>query len=96
MKRPLTQQEAAEAIAEVCDEIKEMLLGKNKAYGNSAFDPIRCFSRADPVEQINVRMDDKLSRIMRGESAGEDAEWDLMGYLVLKRIAAKSQSTDTP
>jgi hypothetical protein len=43
-----------------------MLLEKNAKYGNSALEPIRCFSRADPVEQIRVRLDDKLSRLMRG------------------------------
>ncbi len=75
------------AIAETCDALKAMLLAKNAAYGNSALDPVRIFSRADTLEQINVRMDDKLSRIARGHAAGEDAEWDLMGYLVLKRVA---------
>jgi len=76
------------AIAQVCDEIKQTLLEKNKAYGNSALDPLRIFSRADPVEQINVRIDDKLSRIARGsEFAGDDTELDLIGYLVLHRVA---------
>jgi hypothetical protein len=32
-------------------------------------------------------MDDKLSRMMRGEDAGEDPEFDLLGYLVIKRVA---------
>ena len=56
----------AGAIATVCDEIKAMLLEKNLSYGNSALAPLRIFSRADPVEQLNVRIDDKLSRIARG------------------------------
>jgi hypothetical protein len=77
------------AIASVCDELREMLLAKNDAYGNSALDPIRCFSKASTVEQLNVRLDDKLSRLMRGSAAGEDVELDLMGYLVLKRVASK-------
>ena len=77
-------------IAAVCDEIKEMLLAKNKAYGNSALAPLRIFSRADTVEQLNVRIDDKLSRIARGsEFAGDDTELDLIGYLVLRRVAAR-------
>jgi hypothetical protein len=76
------------AIASVCDELREMLLAKNDAYGNSALDPIRCFSKVSMVEQLNVRLDDKLSRLMRGSAAGEDVELDLMGYLVLKRVAS--------
>jgi len=40
------------------------------------------------VEQINVRIDDKLSRIARGRDyAGDDTELDLIGYLVLRRVA---------
>jgi hypothetical protein len=85
----MTQAEVQSAIVEVTGELRDLLLAKNEAYGNSALDPIRCFSKADAVEQINVRLDDKLSRLMRGHAAGEDVEWDLMGYLVLKRVAAR-------
>lgn len=74
-------------IAETCDSIKQMLLEKNKAYGNSALDPVRIFSNADPVEQIKVRIDDKLSRLKRGRLMGEDVVNDLIGYLVLLKIA---------
>jgi hypothetical protein len=84
----VTQPEVATAIAQVCDDVKRVLLEKNRAYGNSALDPVRIFSKADPVEQLNVRIDDKLSRIARGsEYAGDDTELDLIGYLVLRRVA---------
>ncbi|MFA6926950.1 MAG: hypothetical protein WCQ69_08140 [Bacteroidales bacterium] len=74
------------AITHVCNELEQVLLEKNKAYGNSVANPVRIFSKADPIEQINVRLDDKLSRLMRGhEYPGDDTEFDLMGYLVLKR-----------
>jgi hypothetical protein len=76
-------------IAEACDELKAMLLMKNRAYGNSAIEPLRIFSKASPREQINVRLDDKLSRIARGEAAGEDPKWDIVGYLILDRVADK-------
>jgi len=69
-----------------CDELKKTLIAKNKAYGNSAFDPIRIFSKADTEEQLRVRLDDKLSRLVRGKAAGEDVELDIMGYLVLLRV----------
>lgn len=64
-----------------------MLIEKNKAYGNSALDPVRVFSQADPAEQIRVRIDDKLSRLARGSAAGEDALFDLIGYLFLLLVA---------
>ena len=77
--------------AQVCGELQRigrMLIEKNQAYGNSALDPVRVFSRADPVEQIKVRIDDKLSRLQRGSEFGEDTITDLIGYLVLLKIAA--------
>jgi len=79
------------AIADECDAIKEMLIAKNAAYGNSALQPVRLFSKADTVEQIRVRIDDKLSRLQRGESAGEDVTFDLIGYLILLRVAEKAE-----
>lgn len=67
----------------------DMLKSKNRAYGNSALDPVRVFSRADTAEQLRVRIDDKLSRLARGAAAGEDVIFDLLGYLVLLRIAER-------
>jgi hypothetical protein len=81
-------------IGRVCEEIKELLLQKNQAYGDSALHPVRIFSQADPIEQINVRIDDKLSRLARGSAAGEDTELDLIGYLILKRVARLRETPD--
>jgi hypothetical protein len=83
-------------IEEECDDLKQMLLEKNKAYGNSALDPVRIFSRASKVEQILVRIDDKLSRLSRGATAGEDVVRDLLGYLILLRIAQKQETSTKP
>lgn len=77
-------------IEQECDALKAMLLAKNAAYGDSALAPLRVFSKASPVEQILVRLDDKLSRLARGSAAGEDVELDLLGYLILLRIARKN------
>ena len=80
----------AVCIAQVCNEVRDILTEKNKAYGNSAADPLRIFSKSSTEEMINVRMDDKLSRIARGNGSGdEDAELDLLGYLILKRAIKK-------
>lgn len=67
-------------------EIVEMLVKKNESYGNSALDPIRVFSKADRIEQLKVRIDDKLSRIYRGKEIGEDTINDLIGYLLLLKM----------
>ena len=76
-------------VRNVLQEIGDMLIEKNRAYGNSALDPVRIFSKASNVEQILVRIDDKLSRLARGSAAGEDVEWDLLGYLVILRVARR-------
>lgn len=87
--------DSSDDIAAVCDEIKALLLAKNLAYGDSALSPVRIFSRADTTEQLRVRIDDKLSRILRGSAVGEDAVLDLIGYLILLRIAQRRHGGDT-
>ena len=79
----------ADLIEHECDALKALLLEKNAAYGDSALRPVRIFSRASTVEAILVRLDDKLSRLSRGSAAGEDVILDLLGYLILLRIAMK-------
>jgi hypothetical protein len=77
-------------IARVCDNIKQMLLQKNMHYGDSALEPARIFSKSSVIEQILVRIDDKLNRVKQGSGmfgGGEDVITDLIGYLVLLKIA---------
>ncbi len=76
-------------VHEVLMELETLLVSKNEKYGNSALEPKRIFSNANPVEQIKVRIDDKLSRMSAGTSDNEDTVQDLMGYLVLLKIAEK-------
>lgn len=75
-------------IADKCIELAEFLIEKNRKYGNSALKPIRVFSKASMLEQIKVRMDDKINRI-RNEQTDEDEDvyWDLAGYLILYMVA---------
>lgn len=88
LRKRAAQSPNGEAILRECASLAEMLIEKNIAYGDSALNPVRVFSRGmDARAQILVRIDDKLSRIARGSAAGEDAVLDLLGYLVLYRIA---------
>lgn len=80
--------ETEESISRVVSEIEEMLIAKNRAYGDSALEPVRVFSKAENIEQLYVRIDDKLSRVKRGhEYPGDDTISDLIGYLVLLLVA---------
>lgn len=79
-------------IRKICDDIASLLISKNERYGNSALCPQRIFSKASPLEQINVRIDDKLSRIKNEkEDEDEDVLFDLLGYLVLKKVCLNLQ-----
>lgn len=84
-------------ISLVCNQIKELLLEKNRKYGDSALDPSRIFSKADPIEQLLVRIDDKLNRIQKGAgllATDEDIIQDLIGYLVLLKIAIERNNNE--
>lgn len=69
--------------------ITDLLIQKNNAYGNSATQPAKIFSKGDAVESISARIDDKLMRIAnRGINENTlDTVDDLIGYLVLLKIA---------
>ena len=86
-------------IEAVCDSIKRLLVRKNQNYGDSALNPCRVFSKANPVEQLLVRIDDKLSRITQSGFDGdgdEDTLDDLIGYLVLLKVALRTPPVDSP
>jgi hypothetical protein len=86
------QNETEKKIRAVCDDMSDMLIKKNRAYGNSALEPVRIFSKSDNVEQLKVRIDDKLSRFVRGHAyPGDNDIDDLMGYLVLLKIAMNKE-----
>ena len=77
-----------------CDEVKDLLLKKNKAYGDSALIPANIFSHLTSIESIKIRIDDKLKRI---ENKGvndetEDTIMDLAGYLILLMIAKENEN----
>lgn len=72
----------------VLRDLYDLLCEKNRKYGDSALNPVRIMSKADAMEQIKVRMDDKLNRIMNQQiDEDEDAVTDLFGYLALYHIA---------
>ena len=82
-------------IAKECDMIKDLLLEKNAKYGDSALHPVKIFSKLDAEEAISARIDDKMSRIKNSglNADTEDTLNDLIGYLVLLKIARKGRIT---
>jgi|LGVE01.1.fsa_nt_gb ribosomal protein S12 methylthiotransferase accessory factor YcaO len=76
-------EETQKKIGIVTDSLKEFLIKKNENYGDSALHPIHVFSKLATGEQLKVRMDDKVSRIVNSPELRKNDTVDLMGYLTL-------------
>jgi hypothetical protein len=72
-------------IIKVIGGLSLFLAVKNMKYGNSAIEPKRIFSKASAEEQILVRLDDKMSRLMESKDNGlaKNDVTDIIGYLIL-------------
>ena len=79
-----------------CKSLEKLLISKNEAYGDSALQPLNIFSKANSVQGIKVRIDDKLKRIKNSGlvDATEDTLQDLAGYIILLMIAKDNASND--
>lgn len=78
-------------ILEVSAEVTNLLLEKNEAYGDSALNPVNIFAKGDAIENLSARIDDKLMRIKsKGiDDNTEDTVQDLIGYLILLKVALR-------
>tara|TARA_R100000008_G_C3583329_1_gene170220 strand:+ start:1107 stop:1508 length:402 start_codon:yes stop_codon:yes gene_type:complete len=76
-------------IEEVCESMKNLLLEKNRNYGDSATNPANVFSSGSAIDSICARIDDKLMRIQNKgiNDETEDTVSDLIGYLILLKVA---------
>ena len=75
-----------EEIKKKCDEIRDLLLEKNIAYGNSVFDKGLLFE-VDPMYAIQARINDKLNRIKSKETyMSENDLMDVTGYFILLQV----------
>ena len=80
-------------IKAVGQEVIDLLIEKNESYGDSALEPANVFADGSAVDNLCARIDDKLMRIktqgFRGY--GEDNVKDLIGYLILLKIAIEDE-----
>ena len=79
-----------------CQEIEDLLIQKNDAYGDSALNPVGIFSSLKASEAIRIRLDDKLKRIANVglNDETEDTLMDCAGYMVLLMIANDNESNN--
>lgn len=80
-------------ILQEAEAVTNLLLLKNEAYGDSALNPAGIFAGGDAVHNLCCRIDDKLMRIkMRGiTDETEDTVQDLIGYLILLKVALRQK-----
>ena len=78
-------------IKEVCSQVQDLIISKNRNYGDSATNPCNIFAKGDAVQSLCARIDDKLSRIKNKgiNDETEDTVIDLIGYLILLKAAMK-------
>lgn len=71
-------------VNEKINELVDHVIEKNRKYGNSALNPIRIMSSLSTVEQLYIRLDDKLNRMInRQNDEDEDIPFDIAGYFIL-------------
>lgn len=70
-------------LQETCLSIGEVLIEKNRRYGNSALKPLNIFSKLNAKEGIRQRLDDKLKRISNSTEHRKNDVFDIIGYLIL-------------
>ena len=80
-------------LLKVTTEITELLILKNKAYGNTALNPTNVFSKLNATEAICARLDDKIARIKNKgiNDKTEDTVDDLIGYLLLLKMSMNEE-----
>jgi hypothetical protein len=77
-----------QSIALAFDSMKNLVIEKNRRYGDAALAPKNIFSKLDAGEGLKARIDDKISRIManKGDIRKNDVA-DLIGYLALLSVS---------
>ncbi len=85
----LATQEFGLRLEKTAASIINLLKSKNRAYGNTALDPVKIFSRLDATEALCARIDDKIMRIKNKgiNDKTEDTVDDLIGYLLLLKMS---------
>lgn len=81
-------------IAEICDEMKDLLLYKNQKYGDSALSPKRIFYKGDSADSIKIRLDDKLGRVINCNETRINDVADIIGYCTLLLVSIGATKED--
>ena len=74
----------------------DLLLYKNKKYGDSAINPKKIFYKGDSTNSILIRLDDKIGRVMSNteEKPCVNDVADIIGYCTLLLVSMGATSED--
>jgi len=82
-KKEDTLTETQQKISDICDNLKEFLIEKNRRYGNSALEPMKIFGDFDAEDLLKIRLTDKIMRIKNSEIDRKNDYIDMLGYIIL-------------
>lgn len=71
----------------VLNSVSEVLIEKNRKYGNAALEPIGLFYKGNSTTSITIRIDDKISRVRNADELRKNDMFDLLGYSLLLGIS---------
>lgn len=83
----ITEERFNELKNSVLNNVSEVLIEKNRRYGNAALEPIGLFYKGDSTTSITIRIDDKISRVKNAEVLRKNDMFDLLGYSLLLGIS---------
>lgn len=88
----LAQHRTRRYIVEECDYVRDALLEEIQECNTLTLNPIQFFSTVDKLEQIRVKLDDKLNCLINQQGdKNETVLFDLVKYLVLYRVTKRIQ-----
>lgn len=79
----ITLTDTQKDIKTICESISDLLIYKNKKYGNSALEPKNIFYKGNAETSILIRLDDKIGRITNSGNLYINDICDIIGYLIL-------------
>ena len=88
--------ETQQKIKDILSGMTDLLLYKNKKYGDSSINPKKIFYKGDSTNSILVRLDDKIGRVMSNteEKPRVNDVADIIGYCTLLLVSMGITSKD--
>ena len=83
-------------IKDILSGMTDLLLYKNRKYGDSAINPKKIFYKGDSTNSILIRLDDKIGRVMSNteEKPRVNDVADIIGYCTLLLVDMGITSED--